>query len=232
MVDPVVKILEIFHKNGLFDEGVELIGSWCFYLYQKHLGVEYFPLRTQDIDFLIPYPYKGKEHKEFVEQLEEIGFRCDFNTDGSLFLWNAEMKIEFIIPQKGRSSNQSIKVDELGFNAMPLRFVNILLENPIVIKDDNISILVPNPVNFCVHKLIVASRRKNTDKILKDIQQAICTSIILDVREIQSLFKTLPKGWKNSILIILDKAKELLPLMSAEIGKLKLTLQNVNKQTL
>jgi hypothetical protein len=229
MIEPVAKILKIFHNNGLFDEGVELIGSWCFHLYQKHLGVKYFPLRTQDIDFLIPYPYKGKEHKEFLGQLEEIGFRCDFNTDGSLFLWNAEMKIEFIIPQKGCSSNQSIKVNELGFNAMPLRFVNLLLEKPIVIKDDDISIRVPNPVNFCIHKLIIASRRKKADKELKDIQQAICTSIILDTREIQSLFKTLPKGWKNSVLIILDKAKEVLPLMSEEVGKLKITLQNVNK---
>lgn len=231
MIDPVRKILEIFHNNGLFDEGVELIGSWCFHLYQEHLGVEYFPLRTQDIDFLIPYPYKGKDHKELVGQLEEIGFSFDFNNDGSLFLWNAEMKIEFIIPQKGGSSNQSIKVNELGFNVKPLRFVNILLENPIEIKDNNISIRVPNPVNFCVHKLIVASRRKKAEKVLKDIHQAIYTSKILDAQEIKSLFETLPKGWKNSILIILDKAKELLPLMSAEADKLKLTLQNVNKQT-
>ncbi len=139
------------------------------------------------------------------------------------------MKIEFIIPQKGCSSNQSIKVNELGFNAMPLRFVDLLLENPIVIKDDDIPIRVPNPVNFCIHKLIIASRRKKADKELKDIQQAICTSIILDTQEIQSLFKTLPKGWKNSVLTILDKAKEVLPLMSEEVGKLKITLQNVNK---
>jgi hypothetical protein len=34
----------------------------------------------------------------------------------------------------------------------------------------------------------------------------------------------LPKGWKNSVLIILDKAKELLPLMSEEAGKLKVLI--------
>ena len=41
------KILKVFSNHNLFDEGVELIGSWCFYLYQKKLGVEFFPLRTQ-----------------------------------------------------------------------------------------------------------------------------------------------------------------------------------------
>ncbi len=40
MIELVAKILTIFHNNGLFDEGVELIGSWCFQLYQKHLGVK------------------------------------------------------------------------------------------------------------------------------------------------------------------------------------------------
>jgi len=39
----VSKILKVFADNGLFDEGVELIGSWCFRLYQKHLGVTNFP---------------------------------------------------------------------------------------------------------------------------------------------------------------------------------------------
>jgi hypothetical protein len=51
MVDLISKILAVFADNNLFEEGVELIGSWCFKLYQKHLGVENFPLRTPDIDF-------------------------------------------------------------------------------------------------------------------------------------------------------------------------------------
>ncbi len=70
MIENVARILKVFSENNLFDEGVELIGSWCFQLYQKHLGAPQFPLRTQDIDFLIPNPYRGKENKNFIEQLE------------------------------------------------------------------------------------------------------------------------------------------------------------------
>jgi len=90
------EILKVFADNNLFDEGVELIGSWCFQLYQKHLGAMNFPLRTQDIDFLIPNPFSGKEHADFIRQLKELGFSHDFKSDGSVYLWNAELKIEFI----------------------------------------------------------------------------------------------------------------------------------------
>ena len=52
MINLVKNILSVFAKHGLFDEGVTLIGSWCFQLYQKHFYVAKFPLQTQDIDFL------------------------------------------------------------------------------------------------------------------------------------------------------------------------------------
>jgi len=92
MVEIVREILKVFSGNNLFDEGVELVGSWCFKLYQKHIGVKSFPLRTPDIDFLIPVPFYGKEHPSFLEQLEKLGFKTDFNRDGSIYLWNSEPK--------------------------------------------------------------------------------------------------------------------------------------------
>jgi len=39
MIKIVRDILKIIEDNRLWDEGVELIGSWCFLLYQKHFGV-------------------------------------------------------------------------------------------------------------------------------------------------------------------------------------------------
>ncbi len=53
MVEPVREILKTFADNGLFEEGVELIGSWCFKLYQRRLGVENFPvLLGREVDAL------------------------------------------------------------------------------------------------------------------------------------------------------------------------------------
>ncbi len=227
MVDLIGKIIKVFVDNNLFEEGVELIGSWCFKLYQKHLGVENFPLRTPDIDFLIPTPFHGKAHADFIEQLQALGFETDFKSDGSIYLWNAELKIEFITAEKGKGTDRAIKVNKLGINAIPLRHVGLLLDKPIIITDNGMKIRVPAPSRFCLHKLIIASRRRKPDKRLKDLQQAIYTSTIVDKKEMQELFRTLPKKWRQAVLRMLDEAKPEFPLMDTEMERLSITLQSM-----
>ncbi|MFH1379733.1 MAG: GSU2403 family nucleotidyltransferase fold protein [bacterium] len=225
MIDLIRKILKVFANNNLFEEGVELIGSWCFQLYKEHLGAKEFPLRTQDIDFLIPNPFRGNEHREFIEQIEALGFRCNFNKDGSVYFWNSEIKIEFISPEKGRGSDAAILVKKLGIKAIPLRFVNLLLENPITIVDNGLKIKVPNPVNFCLQKLIISTRRRKPEKIAKDIQQAICTSTIIDMKKLYTEYITLPVKWRKAIIKSLNGAKDTMPLYIKDIEKLFFTLQ-------
>lgn len=229
MVDLITKVLKIFSDNGLFEEGIELIGSWCFYFYQKHLGAENFPLRTLDIDFLIPNPFRGKEHSDFLKELENLGFKVGFKRDGSTYLWNEELKIEFITSEKGRGVDNAIAIKKLGLNAIPLRFVGFLLDNPIFIRDGGVKICLPNPANFCLHKLIIAARRKKIDKSLKDIQQAICTSVVVDLKELSVLYQTLPKGWRIAIVNVLNKSLNEFPLLKKEIEELIFTLQNRKK---
>ena len=166
MVKLILEILKVFESNDLFDEGIELIGSWCFYLYQRHLGAQSFPLRTQDIDFLILNPFKGNEHADFIRQLEVLGFQSDFRRDGSLYLWNTDLKIEFITPEKGSGTEEAIRFKRLGLSAIPLRFVSLLLEDPMYITENGIKIAVPNPSNYCLHKMVIANRRRVEDKKL------------------------------------------------------------------
>jgi hypothetical protein len=227
MINLIVEVFKVFAKHNLFNEGIELVGSWCFQLYQKHLDAKAFPLKTQDIDFLVPSPYRGKEHKDFIKDLEALGFQCDFYGDGSLYLWNAELKIEFITNEKSCGTPNSVKIKQLGINAIPLRFVSLLLDEPITLVEKRIKILVPNPAHFCLHKLIIASRRRKIDKSLKDLQQAICTSVIVSDQKLQELFGSLPKKWRQTIIRTLVKGSQEIPLLEAETNKLLLTLQNI-----
>lgn len=229
MVDIISRILKVFADNRLFDEGVELIGSWCFLLYQKHLGAKSFPLRTQDIDFLIPNPFHGKEHADFINQLEELGFNREFKRNGTLYLWNADLKIEFITPEKGKGVDGAVKFKKLGISAIPLRFVGSLLNNPITIVENGARILVPNPANFCLHKLIIASRRRGVDKSIKDLQQAIYTSAIVDKREMRKIFDSLPKKRKQAILKMMEMSRQEFPLLIKEIEEIAFTLQSTEK---
>ena len=89
--------------------------------------------------------------------------------------------------------------------------------------------MVPNPANFCLHKLIIASRRSKIDKSLKDLQQAICTSTIAGKQKLLELFNSLPRKWKAAIMRMTEKSKDELPLLIEEIEKLELTLQEANK---
>ena len=190
------------------------------------MGAPNFPLRTIDIDFLIPNPYRGKKNKKFINDLENLGFKYDFDSSGALYLWNADLKIEFITPLKGKGAEDTIKIKPLGFNATGLRFVDLLLNEPIILVDGGIKIKVPNSANFCLHKLIIASRRKKIDKSQKDLQQAILTSVIADHQQIKNLFDSLPKNWKIAISKSLEKAKKEMPLLHEEINNLEFTLQN------
>jgi hypothetical protein len=232
MIEPVIKILKIFYENNLFEEGVELIGSWCFQLYVRHLGAKPFPLRTQDIDFLIPYPFKGKDHKDLIKQLEKIGFEKDFTIEGHLFLWNSDLKIEFLVPQKGKGIQRAIKIKNLEITAIPLRFVSLLLDNPITVREGKIEIKLPNPANFCLHKLLIVSRRRKMEKGLKDLQQAICTFSVVEKKYLQKVFIGLPKRWRIAVLKVLEKAKKELPLFKENIEEFIFTLQNAKIEEL
>ncbi|MDD2680191.1 MAG: GSU2403 family nucleotidyltransferase fold protein [Candidatus Omnitrophica bacterium] len=226
MIDSIRKILKVFADNNLFEDGVELIGSWCFKLYQNHLGVEKFPLTSLDVDFLIPIPFHGKEHSGFIKQLEDLGFEADFKRDGSLFLWNADLKIEFITVEKSGGTDKAVKIKKLGIDAIPLRHVGFLLDKPITITDAGVKIRVPSLVRFCLHKLIIAPRRKEAGKSLKDLQQAIYTAMIVDKQEMRQVFSSLPKRWQQTVLKSLEKAERELLLLREDINKLRFTLQN------
>ncbi|GAB6110844.1 nucleotidyltransferase family protein [Desulfomicrobium salsuginis] len=41
-------IFEKFANEGLWDDGLQLIGSWCFKVFQSNFGVEFYPERTLD----------------------------------------------------------------------------------------------------------------------------------------------------------------------------------------
>lgn len=97
-----LRLLKLFDELGLWNDGVELIGSWSFLLYQRHLGVGALPLRTQDVDFLLPLPYPSRSTVGLSAALSELGFRSANNPDGSTFFIHPELKLEFLSPERGK----------------------------------------------------------------------------------------------------------------------------------
>ncbi|MFA4844307.1 MAG: GSU2403 family nucleotidyltransferase fold protein [Candidatus Margulisiibacteriota bacterium] len=229
MIGIVHKILRVFQENGLWDEGVELIGSWCFLLYQKHFGVKAYPFRTVDIDFLIPSPYKAKNKIDIAALLAPLGFKTGFNSDGSIYMWGTDLKVEFLTPERGRGEVGAKEVRNLSIKAIPLRFVDILFKNPVWVKEQSIDVLVPNMVCFGLHKLLIAARRKNTDKKRKDLEHAILALTASDKRLIIDYYEELPKPWKKAIIAALEWSKAHLVMREKEAQEIILTLQTTGK---
>ncbi|MBI3333621.1 MAG: hypothetical protein HYZ93_05980 [Candidatus Omnitrophica bacterium] len=226
MTGILTKILRVFERHRLWEDGVELIGSWCFYLYQRHLGVKPYPFRTQDVDFLLPYPFRGTEKINLIQELEELGFRHDFRSDGSVYLRSAELQIDFIIPEHGRGRGSAPAISSLGLRPMPLRFVDILLEHPISVTESGMRISVPDPAAFCLHKLLIAPRRPLLEKRAKDFEQALHIVPILKKERLRGIYLDLPKAWRKRILQSLQQAAQYAPLLEEQSVSLAGTLQS------
>ena len=196
----VNEILRLFsqHKINLL-----LIGSYCLPAYRNALNMRLPTIKTQDIDFLVPRPYKGKS-VDVEAILSEIGFSLRFNPDGSTYFTNGAFKIEFLTLEKGKSADKAISIKELGINAEPLRYLQMLFDDPVSIHTEGLTYYVPNPWIFAFHKMLVIKLRKEQSKKEKDILQI--RAILREIKTRQKDFSksreylnTLPPRWQGII---------------------------------
>ena len=132
--------------------------------------------------------------------------------EGYIRLEHPELAIEFLVPEKGRGLNKPFPLKELGINAQPLRYLNLLTQKIIHTEVDGIKIYLPHPVIFAFHKLIIATLRKNEDKSAKDNRDALrILKAVLDKGEktvIKITFDSILPTWRKKILHCLKKMGE------------------------
>lgn len=203
---PLRKLLAELEQLGFFEAGIELVGSYCFKVYQSHLGVEWFPLRTIDIDFAIPMPYKGPP-ADLEAVLRELGFAQAFRGDGTIYYEGNGYIIEFLQPRKGGGAKKpSPEIKELSTVPIPLPYLNLLLDNKVTVSLRDIGrITLPSMPAFMLHKLLIASRPERKEKREKDFKQAgaVAKKIITDnnlLGEVRSLLEAMPPSWRKKII--------------------------------
>ncbi|WP_255571177.1 GSU2403 family nucleotidyltransferase fold protein [Ensifer sp. ENS12] len=92
-----------------------------------------------------------------------------------------------------------------GASAEPLRFLDFLIYEPIravMLHKSGISVIVPAPERYAIHKLIVASRRVvdtlGSAKRDKDLRQAVLLFEALDVaNRLNELSDALHEAWER-----------------------------------
>ena len=204
--------LRRLQKSGVLQELV-LIGSWCLPVYGAYFrGVgQIYAVKTRDMDFLVPPTAKFRGTVHIPDLLKDLGFITGFHGDkGYMFLQHPELMIEFLTPERGRGSDKPKDLPALGMNAQPLRFLDMLLEDPMHLRFDSIPVTVPQPAAFSLQKLLVAPRRKGAEKRAKDIATAVTILGLIDKKgewaSVQRVLSRFPKSWKRMVLKVLTEA--------------------------
>ena len=161
-----------------------IVGGWAWYLYRKHLtGERSFPGEfTRDVDVAVPRRLASVETK-----LDELLAGADFEAKMSgeerppvtRYFWpsadNPEAAVEFLTPALGSGGQATLDVD--GIVAQQLRFVDLLLRDPLVLEmteglgDDRFSgsVRVPRVGLFVWQKALTLPRRHDMAKRDKDL---------------------------------------------------------------
>jgi len=164
---------------------IVIAGGWAPLIYYHYLlsNKELEPLRTKDIDIVVPNKLEKRAAKTIDESLIEAGFKPRFKSrhtppavsyEGNIE--GSEVEIEFLTELRGSGEDVVIKVQK-GLHAQALRFISLLLENTIVVNiDDFISpeckilqIRVPVPAAFIFNKALIFVRRNKRAKRAKDL---------------------------------------------------------------
>lgn len=170
-----IKVLKRLDKASILQD-IILIGSWCIPFYKDYFGSVKYPaaIKTRDVDFLVPIPSKMKTKVDIPKLLKDLGFIVNFKgSEGYIQLEHSDLIIEFLVPEKGRGSDKPYQLPHFGLNAQPLRFLDLLIQDAIKVKVEDIEVNLPHPANFALHKLIIFQRRTKEEKIIKDRNAAI-----------------------------------------------------------
>ena len=186
-------VVEMLERAGLFRLRGVLIGTVAFQTYSAYLGVR-LPgalMQTGDADFAQFHSISAAVE----DSLPPVGdllkaldpsFRPVPHRSGGLqstqYANATGYKVEFLTPNRGSNDNadKPAAMPALGgASAEPLRYLDFLIFEPVrttMLHRSGVSVRVPSPQRFAVHKFIVASARlsdaNGQAKRDKDLRQA------------------------------------------------------------
>ncbi len=126
-------------------------------------------------------------------------------------LAHPELIVDFLVPEVGRGTDRPYPVPALGIKAQPLRFLSMLLGDTMTLESHGVTVRVPRPSTFGLHKLIVSGRRATAEKKEKDRRQALEVLRACmkegDSGQIRKQYDALPRGWRKTVLDSLKRAE-------------------------
>lgn len=154
-----VETLTILDGLNLLDH-VILIGSWAEYLYEQCSVIDGFisTTKTMDIDFLVRNIRKPRERVNLVDAFQEKGYELSFRHTGVVTLIKDGFEVEFLAKQIGKPEPV---VDSPNFGKLEtLGHMSIIDANTRTVMYQGVSVIIPHPAAFVLHKMIINKDRK------------------------------------------------------------------------
>lgn len=212
-------IVESLAKGGLFRLRGVLIGTVAFQTYAGLLGVR-LPMAaasTGDADIAQDYAISHEAEDTLppiIEILQSVdpSFRPIPHRRGpaetSAFQTASGYRVEFITSYResdDRTDRPARRPASGGASADPLRFLDFLIRDPVrtvMLHKSGISVTVPDPARYAVHKLMVATRGRDDGQNAivrdKDIRQAaILFEALIQTRRQQDLALAYTEAWER-----------------------------------
>lgn len=185
------QVLKALSEAGVFRLRSVLIGSVAYQAYSGLLGFRLpcASLRTDDVDIAVDFGVSNlidDTCDDIWEALRKVdpSFspkpHLDDHTTMATFTASTGFQVEFLTTHRGSDEHTGrlSRLSSLGphMGGVPLRYLDFLMRHPVrsvVLYETGLSVTVPAPERFAIHKLIVAaSRRAGNPKISKDLAQA------------------------------------------------------------
>ncbi len=209
----VDKVLHSLHREELLPYFM-VVGSWTLYFYKHKFGehLTMLPWRTLDIEFDISSLNRSKKCVDIPELFDKLDFLIQFHGEGYVSFDHLKLRVEFLVPEKGKGASGPYKCPGFGINAQPLRFLSLLEDNPITIEYQGLPVRVPHPANFAIHKLIISDRRAKDEKAQKDREQALAVWDMLvrlgEEDTLAEVYSHIPLKWRKKLRNVLDEMDE------------------------
>ncbi len=167
-------ILLALNKAGILQD-IILIGSWVLPVYKYHFSnsPEIPILRTTDIDFLITNPPRIRKKVDVSVILKSLGFEETFSLSNNFTKFShVDFEIEFLIPELSRGYDKAVYIEELNVIAQPLRYLHFIQNHTMLMDFGIMKIQVPEPAAYVLMKYLLTIKRKDGNRIAKDLRTA------------------------------------------------------------
>lgn len=183
----ICKMLHALANAGLFRLETVLIGTLAFQTYQPMLGLalKSSSMTTNDIDiahsrhFSLAINDKVEGSLETILNSQGKFERADTFPDAEpASRWinkSTGLSIDFLAPLAPPWDKNRTTIEVLGEKADKIKFMDFLIQDAIpsaVVDNSGISVNVPMPERYAVHKIILSQLRRAPAKAHKDILQA------------------------------------------------------------